>query len=129
MTAKESENQLSTEQRRAIAVLVSGGSFEAAALAAGRVVGTIYKWRTMDDAFNRELDKHARTAVKDATLQMTGSLTMCVDFLQEVIQDTDVTTNTRVRAALGLIDRQIRMLEVTDIMVRLEALEDVTQSR
>lgn len=123
MSENASGNQkLTTRQRRAIASLLRGENYEAAAMAAGVTPETVYRWRGLPE-FTGELETQSQTAVKDATRQLTGSLTKCVDFLTSVIDDQEAPASVRVRAALGLIDRQLRMLEVTEVLTRLEALE------
>ena len=115
--------KLTPKQRKAISCLVDGGNFTRASLAAGVSTRTITRWRELPD-FDAAL-KHAGTRkIADATRQITGGLETAIDFLLTIIDNEDAPYSVRTRAALGLIDRQIRLVEETDILERLEALEN-----
>jgi len=123
MTENGKQNQkLTARQRKAIAAMTAGRNYEQAAMSAGVSTRTIARWREMPH-FEDALQSAGQTAIGDASRKLTAGLETAVDFLLAVIQDEDAPPSVRVRAALGLIDRQIRLKETTEIMARLESLE------
>jgi hypothetical protein len=123
MSENVNQNQkLTSKQRRAIAALTAGQNYEQSALAAGVSTRTIARWREQEH-FEDALQNAGQTAIGDASRKLTAGLDTAVDFLLAIIQDDDAPPSVRVRAALGLIDRQIRLKETTEIMTRLESLE------
>lgn len=123
MSHNDTLNQkLTPKQRRCVAALVDGQNYSRAALAAGVTTRTIARWRELPH-FEQALQTAGRRAIADATRQITGGLTTAISFLLEVIQNERAPASVRTRAALGLIDRQIRLVEVSEILPRIEALE------
>jgi hypothetical protein len=47
-----------------------------------------------------------------------------VETLRKIIGDPDAPSSSRVQAAKAIIDSGLRIVEITDIITRLEALED-----
>ena len=113
---------LTARQKRAIAAMTAGRNYEQAAMSAGVSTRTIARWREQEH-FEDALQNAGQTAIGDASRKLTAGLETAVDFLLAVIQDDDAPPSVRVRAALGLIDRQIRLQEASEIMQRLENLE------
>lgn len=123
-TNSSPDKKLSARQARAVEALLAGRNYEQAAIAAGVHERTLYRWREEVPEFERELERRGRSALQDAARQLTGSLQDAVSFLQDAMRDTDMPPSVRVRAALGLIDRQIRLVEQAEIVKRLDALEE-----
>ena len=100
---------------------------EAAAMDAGVGTRTLYRW--LNDAecenFQIELKERQSKAIAHASIRLTGGIDTVASYLLEVIQDVDAPPSVRVRAALGWLDRQIRFVELSDLIVRIDALEAV----
>ena len=121
-TNSSAERKLSAKQETALSALLAGKSFQQAALAAGVHERTLYRWRELPE-FSSELERRGRRAMQDAARQLTGSLESAVSFLRGVMSDESAPAGVRVRAALGLIDRQIRLVELVELEERIAALE------
>ena len=121
----ENSNQkqkLTHKQRAAIAALTSGHNYDQAAMAAGVSPRTIARWRELPH-FELALRQAGRVAVADATRQLTSGLETAIAFLLSVIDNDHAPFSVRTRAALGLIDRQIRLVETSEILRRLDDIE------
>jgi len=114
--------KLTVKQRACVAAMVDGQSYSQAAMSAGVTPRTIARWRELPH-FEQALQQAGSRSISDAARQLTGGLETAIDFLLGVIENDDAPYSVRTRAALGLIDRQIRLVEITDILPRLEALE------
>jgi len=124
MTKNSNKNQkLTPKQKACIAALVDGQNYSQAAMTAGVSTRTIARWRELPH-FEQALQRAGQVAMADAARQLTAGLETAVDFLLDVIQNEKAPFSVRTRAALGLIDRQIRLKEVSEIMTRLEAVEE-----
>ena len=123
MSSNSNQNQkLTVKQRSCVAALVDGQNYEQAAMSAGVSTRTIARWRELPH-FEQALQQAGARSIADATRKLTGGLDTAIDFLLGVIVNDKAPYSVRTRAALGLIDRQIRLVEVNDILPRLEALE------
>jgi hypothetical protein len=123
MTGNSNKKQkLTAKQRACIAALVDGQNYSQSAMTAGVSTRTIARWRELPH-FEQALQRAGQVAMVDATRQLTAGLETAVSFLLAVIENEKAPFSVRTRAALGLIDRQIRLVETTEIMARLEALE------
>ena len=119
---------LTTKQRKALEALLSGSKVKDAALAAGVTSRTVQRWRDTE-AFAFELQRRSTLAVKDAATRMTANMDAMLDVLLAVAEDEAAPRHVRVRAALGWIDRQAKVVELAEILERLDALESLVASR
>jgi ribonuclease HII len=120
--------KLTTKQRKALDALLEGAKIKDAALVAGVATRTLQRWREQE-AFAFELQRRSTQATKDAARRLTGNMDDMLDVLLELAIDKlgMVPYSVRVRAALGWIDRQAKLVEMADILARLEALEAVVR--
>ena len=114
--------KLTARQKKAIEALLSGYKVKDAALAVGVSDRTLARWRD-DKAFASELQRRSGQAVKDAATRMTGNMDAMLDVLLEVANDDMAPRHVRVRAATSWIDRQGRLVELAEVLERLDALE------
>lgn len=129
MSSNSNQNQkLTPKQRLCIASLVDGQNYEQAAMTSGVHTRTIARWRELPQ-FEQALQQAGDRAIGDAARQMTGGLQTAIDFLLDVIGNETAPYSVRTRAALGLIDRQIRLVEVNEIITRLDGLERAIEGR
>jgi hypothetical protein len=117
---------LTPRQRKAIEALLAGAKLNEAAVAAGVHPRTLSRWKEQE-AFAFHLRRLSTLAVKDAATRLTGGMDAMLDVLQEVALDDEAPRHVRIRAALGWIDRQTKLVEVADILERLESLEAVVR--
>lgn len=114
--------RLTPKQRRALDALLSGATVGHASGAAGVTTRTLARWRLQPD-FSHELRRRTTQAVGDATRRLAGSLDVAVDVLRLVMLDATEPAAVRVRAAKVALDTGLRLMELTEVLERLETLE------
>ena len=116
--------KLTSTQRKAIEALLEGAKVKEAALVAGVSTRTLQRWREQE-AFALELHQRNTHAIKDAAMRLTAHFDDMLDVLLAIAKDEQgmYSESVRVRAALGWIDRQIRMMETTEVLERILRLE------
>jgi len=120
----QKKRRLTAKQKRAIEALLSGQTKGQAAVAAGITTRTLARWRE-HPAFDHELRSRSTEVVADATRRLTGTLGMAVITLRRLMQDETVSPSVQLRAALGAANLAVKYLEVTEVIQRLDALEEV----
>lgn len=116
------QKRLTPKQTKALDALLDGKSQQAAADAAGVNRKTIMRW-VSEPLFWDTLNSHSQKAVHIATRRLSSTLDMSVDIMREVMEDTSAPAGVRLRAARYAADCALRLLEVSDILLRLEELE------
>ncbi len=116
-------SKLSTKQWRAIEALLSGSSKKQAAAAAGVLPRTLSRWLTDNVEFSNELTRQSKASVHSAARRLTGGVGRMLDVLVTVAEDTNELSGVRVRAALGWLNAQIRLVEQSEIVAKLDELE------
>jgi len=120
----QQKKQLTPRQLRAVDALLSGATYQDAAKSAGVTDKTLSRWRKQP-AFDDELRRRGTVAVSDASRRLTGTLDNAVDVLREVMNDEEAPQSVRIRAARYILDAATKLLELSEVMERLEALEQV----
>jgi transcriptional regulator with XRE-family HTH domain len=115
--------QLTAKQRRAIDALLQGQTKSQAATAAGVTPRTLSRWLHENVAFSDELTRLSKTSVHDAARRLTGGLDRMLDVLLKVAESNEESASVRIRAALGWLNAQIRLVEQSEIVARLDELE------
>ena len=123
MSANGKQNGLNYRQQRAIESLLLGNSKGMAATAAGVTGATLSRWLREDADFRIQLSGLSDLALKDAAIRLKSTLDMSVEIMQETMQDPKVHASVRLRAADLAAGHAIKLLEVSDILERIEALE------
>lgn len=103
-------------------LLVHGGAGKAAAVL-GISKNAIYR-RLKDEAFRNEYNRLQGIVLSTATAGLSDALGDAVGLLRDTVNNPTVNDNTRVSAADSLLRHCVRYVEVTDILRRLEALEN-----
>ena len=62
--------------------------------------------------------------LKTATAKLQGNLCGAIDTLAEIMTDTEAAKQTRVNSAVSILQYAARFTETTDILERLEAIEE-----
>ena len=123
MSENVAPKKLSPRQNKALAVLLLGCTKQEAAAVAGVTPKTIERWTGENVAFHDELQRRSGQAVQDATRRLTGTLDMAVDVFREVMEDKETPASVRLRAGNYAATHALRLLEVSEVLRRLDELE------
>ena len=104
-----------------IAALIASGSIKGAAASLKCTTRTLYE-RMKKPEF-KELYAQA-DILKTATAKLQGNLCGAIDTLAEIMTDTEAAKQTRVNSAVSILQYAARFTETTDILERLEAIEE-----
>ena len=119
----QKERQLSAKQHTALAVLLEGGNKGEAATAASVTPKTVQRWTNEDVLFYDELQRRKSIAVNTSSTRLAGSLDLAVDVMRSIALDEEAPTTLRLRASNNLITHALRVMEMADIVTRLDELE------
>ena len=103
-------------------LLVHGGVRGAAAVL-GISQNAIYK-RLKDDSFRQQYDVMQGALLSTAAASMVNALDKAVSALLAVLNDTEASAGLKVSAANALLNHCCRYVETSNVLRRLEALED-----
>ena len=90
-----------------------------------RVIGAFLNNFRMVD-FQKVLRDRKEAILKTAVNKMQGYLTRDVEILQEIIEDPNTSPQTKVNAIQTLMNQLRDWTTTTDIIKRLEALQDTS---
>ena len=127
MSEKVHQKKLTPRQNRALGALLVGASQQEAAGVAGVTEQTIYRWLSKDVTFSNDLARRSNEAVKDATRRLATSLNMAVDVFQATMLDESLSQSLRLRAANYAATHALKLLEMSEVLTRLETLENALQ--
>lgn len=119
----QSKSALTSRQVKSIDALMSGMNFAQAATAAGVNEKTLRRWRD-EEHFTSALQRRTNSIMGDATRRLTGSLDAAVETMREVMEDAKVAPGVRLRAADYIVSHAIKLVEINDVLLRLQALEE-----
>ena len=106
-----------------IAALIAKGSIKGAAASLKCTARTLYD-RMKKPEF-KELYAQAKGEIlKAATAKLQGNLCGAIDTLAEIMTDEEAAKQTRVNSAVSILQYAARFTETTDILERLEAIEE-----
>ena len=105
-----------------LSALIAAGSIRAAAKVAD-VSETTIRTRLNDDDFRQRYEQAKGAILTEACDALSARLTLAVDTLCEVLEDTKNAATVRVSAADSLLRHGLRYVEVANILARLEAIE------
>ena len=114
---------MTKNQERALAALVSYPTMKAAAAAAGIDYRTIRRYM-QDPDFIVEYRRITAELLSDARLRAQQALSPALETLSKICTDENAKNMDRIAAARSILEWTIRLTEVTDIIERLEALEE-----
>ncbi len=113
---------LRLNQRKAIEGLLNGLTKGQAAAAAGCQPPTLSRWLATPE-FRKVLTQQSNDALKNAGVRLTAAIETAVSLLQETMTNEEIHEGVRLRAADMVLTHAVKMLEITDILERLEDLE------
>lgn len=114
--------RLRPKQRRAIDALLNGEDKITAAAAADVTYRTLDRWHNEPD-FAMALNTGGDMAIKGAAVRLKATLNTAIDVFQETMTDKDASTAVRLRAADMVASHALKLLEVAELIPRLEAIE------
>ena len=113
---------LTAKQALAIDALLSGQSAAGAAAVAGVNDRTLRRWRAMPH-FHTELQARAGEALDDATRHLTAVMAGAPSVIDAVMTDEAAPPAVRIAAARIAIESGLKLIEIRDLLARIEALE------
>lgn len=106
-----------------IAALIAEGSIKGAAASLECTNRTLYG--RMKKTEFRELYAQAKADIlRTATAKLQGNLCAAIETLVEIMADEEAAKQTRVNSAVSILQYAARFTETTDILERLEAIEE-----
>ena len=106
-----------------IAALIAQGSIKGAAACLQCTTRTLYD-RMKKPEFKQLYTQAKAEIIKTATAKLQGQICGAIDTLAEIMTDTETARQTRVNCAVAILQNAARFTETTDIIERLEAIED-----
>lgn len=118
---------LTGKRRKALEALLTNSTRRAAAHAAGIDEKTLRGYLE-DEDFLREY-RHAFTAmIEETTRAAQIALSPAITTLRDICEDTEAPAMARISAARCILDVGMKMTELNDIEMRLEALENANRA-
>lgn len=106
-----------------ISGLIAQGSIKGAAASLECTTRTLYT-RMKTPEFKELYTQAKGEILKAATAKLQGNLCGAIDTLAEITQDPEAPKQTRVNSAVAILQYAARFTETTDILERLEAIEE-----
>lgn len=119
---KPAVKELTSAQRKAIAVLLVSKDIGRAAAELGVSERTLYRWGG-DPVFHAALVAAEGEAIDYAVRRLVKLGDKAIDTLEKVLDDDQASASTRVRAALGVLATLGELRTLRNLEVRLTALE------
>ena len=111
------------EDETIVAALLAEGSIKGAASSLHCTVRTLYD-RMKRPAFKEIYAQAKAEILKAATAKLQGNLCGAIDTLVKIMTDTATAKQTRANCAVSILQYGARFTETTDILERLEAIEE-----
>ena len=106
-----------------IVSLVSEGSIKGAAASLKCAARTLYE-RMKKPGFKKLYNQAKADILKNATAKLQGNLCGAIDTLTEIMNDKSAAMQTRANCAVSILQYAAKFTETTDIIERLEAIEE-----
>ena len=114
-----------TEDERVISAFLNNFRMVDVLRETGLSKKTCYKIRN-DPEFQKVIRERKEAILKTAVNKMQGYLTKDVEILQQIIEDPETSAQTKVNAIQTLMNQLRDWTTTTDIMKKLEALQDTS---
>ena len=115
--------KITPKKQKAISALLRSPTIEKAAQEAGVGYSTLRGWLKDDDEFRREYERALGELVADAATLAKKSMSPALATMREVLEDHYTSDSIRIQAGRALMDYALKLVEITDVMSRIEALE------
>ncbi len=110
-----------------ILAIMSNKDLLTASKTLGISVQSIYN-RLRKPEFRQRLQQERQGKFEVANSKLTDSMGKAISTLVEILEDTNISAGVRIRAAQILLDITLKVTEQTDIIQRLDSLEEQLQS-
>lgn len=110
------------KMERALAALLSCPTRAEAAKAAGLDPKTLWRY-SQDPEFQQAYRNAVSNLLNDATRQAQQSLNPALSTLRNIVEDREQPASSRIQAARSILEYGLRLTEQSDILSKLEALE------
>ena len=114
---------MTKNQERALTALLSCPTMKAAAAAAGIDYRTIRRYM-QNPEFIAEYRRITTELLTDARLRAQQAISPALETLSRICEDDQAKKMERIAAARSILEWSIRLTEMTDIVERIEALEE-----
>jgi len=114
--------KLTSAQKRAIQALLTERNVREAAAAAKVAERTLHRWLT-EPFFRQQLTAAEGAAIDAATRRLLALHEAAIDTFSDLLADEDSTPTIKLRAAQSVLDNILKLRELRNVEVRLEALE------
>ncbi len=111
------------EDETIIAALIAEGSIKGAAASLKCTVRTLYS-RMKAPGFKEQYTRAKAEILRTATTKLQGSLVKAIDTLIQVMESKDTAPQIKVNSATSILQYAARFTETTDILERLETIEE-----
>ena len=112
---------------RMILAILSNKDILTASKTLGISVQSIYN-RLRKPEFRQRLQQERQGKFEVANSKLTDSMGKAISVLVEILEDSNVSAGVRIRASQILLDITLKVTEQTDIIQRLDSLEEQLQS-
>ena len=116
------------DDEKLMVALLNCPSVRAAAEETGIAERTIYKRLKRPD-FRERFDAYRRQIITNACMALESRMSDAIECLADMMNDGGLSPGIRLRAARSIIEYGLRAYEMTDILPRLEALEEAEKGR
>ena len=117
------KKEITTRQRKAVELLLSGHSKQSTALEVGVNIRTINRWLN-ESAFAAELGYRSEMAVRYAAARLAAMLDLVPAAYHESLTKPGVKSKQKYLTARGLVADVSKLLETSEILRRLDDLEE-----
>jgi hypothetical protein len=114
--------KLTVKQNRALASLLAGGDYLEAAAAADVERRTIYRWME-NPTFYDVLLRRKTQAIDAASVRLAGGMDKAIGVMLRIMEDDGAAPSIQLRAAHYYLSHALRVIELADILQRIEAIE------
>lgn len=113
---------MTPKKQKALLALLTQPTKEKAAAAAGITSKTLRGYLAEAD-FQAEYKRAFSGLVEDATRQAQQAIAPALSTLREIVEDGEENAQARISAARSLLEYSLKLTESTDILNRLDELE------
>ena len=110
-----------------ILAILSNKDLLTASKTLGISVQSIYN-RLRKPEFRQRLQQERQGKFEVANSKLTDRMGKAISTLVEILEDTNISAGVRIRASQILLDITLKVTEQTDIIQRLDSLEEQLQS-
>jgi predicted DNA-binding transcriptional regulator AlpA len=122
---EEVKKMKNSKRELLLAALLSCATTREAAVKVGMSETAVYTWLKKED-FNAELERRRSELVTDTKNYLQSRLRETTDVVFTIMNDATAPQQTRLNAASEAFRNTLKLIETSDILARLDALEAIT---